>query len=122
MNYYLIVGLVALAGLLALSFPAYYYFNPKSVPTCFSVANYHSAVAYMKWKKNTSKIGKVLVNDYEVRLEDNEHIVFLKKEWPVFKVSEHGIMLLPIYQTKRLRKRCETSFCSLVKFAKNRGY
>ncbi|TAF33438.1 MAG: hypothetical protein EAZ57_05750 [Cytophagales bacterium] len=123
MNYFLIVG-VSLAVLIAVGFPVYYYLSLPKTVMCFSESNFLSALEYVKWKQYTSKIGKVLVNDYVVTLEENGAVIVFsnKEDWPIFKVTASQFIIMPIYHTKRVHRKSHNAFCALVNLAKRRGY
>lgn len=92
----------------------------KEPVSCFSPENFDKTIDYTRWKDRTSKIGKVLVNDYRVKVSEENEILFKhdKDDYTIFKVTrEKGIILLPIKQGKSLPRKANEAYCELLKRA-----
>ncbi|MTJ54803.1 hypothetical protein FJR38_20110 [Anabaena sp. UHCC 0253] len=69
------------------------------IESCFSPVNFDKALRYIRWKDPISKIGKILVNGYIVKVNEENEIVFKNKKetYTVFKVNrERGITIVSI--------------------------
>lgn len=124
MKLYLLISL----GILLIAFLAAWILrsNGKEPVSCFSEENFDKAIKYTRWKDKTSKIGKVLVNGYRVKVSEENEILFKedkdKSDYTIFKVSrEKGIILLPVNPSKSLPRKANEAFCELLERAKFHG-
>ncbi|MCU0392537.1 MAG: hypothetical protein MUE81_15600 [Thermoflexibacter sp.] len=96
-------------------------FSPKIVESCFTKSNYEQVVKYCKWKSMTSKIGKNIVNKYEVEVNENQELVFKDEGYTLFKFTAEGLLLiLPIKggsEHQKLTNKANEAFCELVRRA-----
>jgi hypothetical protein len=100
--------------------------NPQPVDTCLNAPNFALVLKYVQWKSQTSKIGRVLVHNFEVKIVDNQELTFQGKDDDIieFKINTNElIMLIPEKSTRakiKRRNKAELAFCELLKRAKLR--
>jgi hypothetical protein len=97
------------------------YFSRRKGKNCFTPENFDKVLEYTKWKQRTSKIGKVLVDEYRVEVSPEEEILFKKdndKHYTLFKINrEDGIILLAIKHQTFLQRKAHNAFCELLERA-----
>ncbi|MCU0429625.1 MAG: hypothetical protein MUF42_06595 [Cytophagaceae bacterium] len=91
--------------------------------SCWSELNVEKVCTYVEWKDKTSKIGKVLVANYEVKLE-GEKLLFYKKNSSIlqFTVTKTEGIQMAGTSSKYHKGKAERAFCELLKYATLRGY
>src|SRR6187402_2787915 len=117
MNGYYILLVGAVIGIAVFLFVS---FSKSKNKECFTAENFDKTIDYTRWKQKTSKIGKVLVNDYRVEVSNENELLFKhdKDQYTIFKVNrEKGIILLPVKQTERLKAKANNAFCELLERA-----
>jgi hypothetical protein len=98
--------------------------NPQPVDTCLNSANFALVLKYVQWKSQTSKIGRVLVDNFEVKIADNQELIFQDKRDDIieFKINANEIIILIPEKTTRgkikRQNKAELTFCELLKRAK----
>jgi hypothetical protein len=103
------------------------FIHPKPVDTCLNPPNFAIVLKYVQWKAQTSKIGRVLVNDFEVKIADNQALTFQGKNTSKieFKINAYELRLLNLGKSPRRKinhqNKAELAFCELLKRAKLRG-
>jgi hypothetical protein len=104
------------------------FIHPKPVDTCFNPSNFALELKYVQWKAQTSKIGRVLVNDFEVKIADNQELSFQGKNSSKleFKINAQELMMLISEKSPRRKinrqNKAESAFCELLKRAKIWGW
>lgn len=98
--------------------------NPQPVDTCLNPSSFALVLKYVQWKAQTSKIRRVLVNNFEVKIADNQELTFQDKNDDIieFKINANEFtILIPEKSTLGKIKRqnkAELTFCELLKRAK----
>lgn len=112
--------------LLGAAVSAWMFWPGKKYPeTCFTPENFDSVMKYVEWKDRTSKIGKVLVNGFVVKIENSNQLVFRKDKTTTvaFTITrDKKIELVEVNKAESLKRKAEGTFCELLERAKLRGY
>ncbi len=112
--------------LLGAAVSAWMFWPGKKYPeTCFTPENFDSVMKYVEWKDRTSKIGKVLVNGFVVKIENSNQLVFRKDKTTAvaFTITrDKKIELMEVNKADSLKRKAEGAFCELLERAKFRGY
>ena len=94
------------------------YFSRRKEQNCFTPENFDKVLEYTKWKQRTSKIGKVLVDEYCVEVSPEDEILFRKdndEHYTLFKINrDEGIILLAVKQPDALKRNANNAFCELL--------
>ena len=86
----------------------------------YSSQDFVLAHRYVSWKQQTSKIGKVLVEGFEVKTQGTDLLTFQENgtNYTLFKFDkEKGLIILVINPHKSLSRNAHQAFAELVKRA-----